>query len=59
MIDWTYKAQWKISDLEGNSLTVNTDLELAYFKARSLLYAGTEFRESPRKSTRSCLRTEA
>jgi hypothetical protein len=37
-MDWKERGPWKIEDLEGNSLVVNDDLEMAYFKATSLIY---------------------
>ncbi|HEY3419381.1 MAG TPA: hypothetical protein VGK23_02390 [Methanomassiliicoccales archaeon] len=44
-MDWNAAGPWKIEDLEGNSLIVNTDLELAYYKATSLLYEFSQLRE--------------
>jgi hypothetical protein len=32
-MDWNAAGPWQIEDLEGNSLIVNDDLEMAYFKA--------------------------
>jgi hypothetical protein len=35
-MDWNERAAWTISDLEGNSLTLNDSLDIAYYKARAL-----------------------
>ncbi|HEY3420602.1 MAG TPA: hypothetical protein VGK23_08635 [Methanomassiliicoccales archaeon] len=44
-MDWNAAGPWKIEDLDGNSLVVSKDLELAYFKATSLIYASTKLWE--------------
>lgn len=36
-MDWHATGPWKIEDLEGNSLGINDDLVIAYFKATSLI----------------------
>ena len=45
IMDWNAAGPWKIEGSEGNSLIVNNDLEMAYFKARSLIYESTRLRE--------------
>jgi hypothetical protein len=44
-MDWNAAGPWRIEDPEGNSLVVNTDLELAYYKAKSLIYEVAQLRE--------------